>query len=144
MWIIGQLYHLFSLLHYYHTYNTLLSPSWIKCKNIMSNCYYDLLWHYYYIYVYYCHYDTIITKIIFVMFVPVVFGTVVPDEDGRCLSLCSVYYSHYDSYLYYPRTTNFTSDICILFVYFPLFSWPSGQHTWHWSCWPVFETYGWQ
>ena len=27
MCIIGQLYHLFSLLHYYHTYNTLISPS---------------------------------------------------------------------------------------------------------------------
>ena len=35
--------------------------------------------------------------------------------------------------LYYPITTNFTSDICILFVHSPLFSWPSGQNTWHWS-----------
>ena len=69
------------------------------------------------------------------MFGPVVFATVVPDEDGQrsaddegqvtvpspsqkvilssliplqCLSLCSVYYSHYDSYLHYPRAMNLT------------------------------------
>ena len=59
-----------------------------------------------------------------------------------CLSLCSVYYSHYDSYLYYLRTINFTWHISILFIHSPLFSWSSGQHTWHWSRWPVFESYG--
>ena len=49
------------------------------------------------------------------------------------LSICSVYYNHYDNALYYPRKMNFTSHICILFVHSPLFSWPSGQNTWNWS-----------
>ena len=32
---------------------------------------------------YYCHYDNNITKIFVLMFGPVVFATVVPDEDGQ-------------------------------------------------------------
>jgi hypothetical protein len=63
---------------------------------------------------------------------------------SRCLSICYVHYNHYVSYLYYLRTINFTSYISILIVHSPLFSWPSGQNIWHWSCWPVFESYGWE
>jgi hypothetical protein len=59
----------------------------------------------------------------------------------HCCAQISYYISYicYFNYLHFPHTTNFTSDIYIIFFHSTLISWPSGQHTWYWSCWPVFE-----